>query len=193
MASTPITHFEPDAERLAVIRECMEHYEVGSPEAEWPNNIISRQAVVYGSGRITRHGESVRHAVDPDELGLCRRLSAEAAEVMTGVDVGMGSESSDRFRGFFVVSNVDEPAPASVDEHLIRSRFSGTIFPFATISVEPLAEAGLWWSEVQSDGRESDERYFIPWRAMIRWFRNKPEFIDSAFVRIGGSTGTLGR
>src|SRR5262245_37020109 len=119
MAGPPITHFEPDADRLAVIRECMEHYDVGDPEAEWPSNSISRRAVVYGNGVIACRGEPVRHAVDPDELALCRRLSAAAADVMTGISVGMGSESGDPFRGFFIAANVDEPAATAITEDLI--------------------------------------------------------------------------
>jgi hypothetical protein len=185
MAGAPLTHFDPDPDRLAVIRECMEHYDVGRLDAEWPNNIISRRAVVYGSGAIARLGAPVRHAVDPEELALCRRLAAEAAAVMSGADVGMGSESGDPFRGFFIASNVDEPPPVSINEQLIRSKFGDTIFPQATITVEPLSEAGVWWSEVEYDGSESEANYFTPWRAMIRWFRGRREFVDSAFVRIG--------
>jgi hypothetical protein len=185
MAGSPITHFEPDPDRLAVIQECMQNYDVGDPEAEWPNNIISRRAVVYGSGVIARRSVEVRHAVDPHELGLCRRLSAEAGEVMAGVSVGMGSESSDPFRGFFVVANVDGPAPSAITEGLIRAKFGGTLFPPVTITVEPLAESGVWWSEVEYDGSESEPEYFLPWRAMIRWFQSRPEFVNSWFVRIG--------
>ena len=185
MAGTPITQFELDAGRLAVIRECMENYDVGAPDVEWPNNIISRHAVVYGSGVIARRDVGVRHAVDPDELALCRDLAAEIAGVMSGVDVGMGSQSGDAFCEFFIASNVNEASPAQIDEHLIRARFGGTIFPPATITVEPLREAGVWWSEVQYDGSESDEEYFIPWRAMMKWFRERADFVDSAFVRIG--------
>jgi hypothetical protein len=185
MAGTPITHFEPDAERLAVIRECMEHYEVGDPEAEWPNNIISRRAVVYGSGMITRQGVPVRYAVDPEELALCRRLSDEAEELMAGVEVGMGSESGDPFRAFFVAGTVGDPPPAGIDEALIRSRFGGTIFPPATITVEPLAEAGVWWAEIQEYGAESEQDYLAPWRALIAWFRGRSELLATAFVRVG--------
>jgi hypothetical protein len=29
-----------DPDRLAVIRECMENYDVGDADAEWPNNVI---------------------------------------------------------------------------------------------------------------------------------------------------------
>lgn len=185
MASVPITSFAPDPERLAVIRECMEHYDVGDPDAEWPNNLISRRAVVFGSGLIARQSDEVRHAVDPDELALCRRLAAEVAGLMAGVSVGMGSESGDEFRGFFIAGSVGEPVPPGIDEALIRSRFGGTIFPPATISVEPLAEGSDWWAEVEQDGSESEAEYFVPWRSMIRWFRERPEFASTAFVRIG--------
>ena len=185
MAKALSTHFEPDPDRLAVIHECMEHYNVGDPNAEWPNNLISRRAVVYGSGLISRAGDPVRHAVDPDELALCRRLAAEAAGIMFGVAVGMGSEAGDGFRGFFIAGTAGETAPSAIDESLIRSRFGGTIFPLATITVEPLAESGVWWSEVEDDGAESEADYFVPWRAMIQWFNGRPEFVSSAFVRIG--------
>lgn len=185
MTKAPLTRFEPDPERLAAIRECMEHYDVGDPGAEWPNNLISRWAVVYASGHIASDGDPVRHAVDPDELALCRRLSAEVAGLMAGVSVGMGSESGDEFRGFFIAGSVGEPAPTVIDEALIRSRFGGTIFPPATITVEPLAEGTDWWAAVQQDGSESEADYFVPWRAMIRWFRERPEFVSTAFVQIG--------
>src|SRR5262249_8583546 len=80
MAGTVISHFEPDADRLAVIRECMEHYDVGKPGAEWPNNIISRRAVVYGSGGSARPGGPGPHAGAPHAVGVCRRVSRAAAE-----------------------------------------------------------------------------------------------------------------
>jgi hypothetical protein len=185
MAGTPITHFEPDVDRLAVIRECMEHYDVGDPEAEWPNNIISRRAVAYGSGVIARRGDPVRHNVDPDELALCHRLSAAAAEVMAGVSVGMGSESGDEFHEFLIAANVDEPTPTAITADLVRAKFGGTLFPSVTITVEPLEESGVWWSEVEHDGSESEPEYFLPWKAMIRWFHSREEFVDTCFVRIG--------
>ncbi len=186
MADARITHFDPDPDRLAVIGECMAHYDVGDPEAEWPNNILSRRTVVYGSGAIARRDAPVRHAsVDPDELALCRRLADEAAAVMDGIEVGMGSSSGDPFRAFFIAGTADEPAPAAIDAALIRARFGGTIFPPANVTVEPLDEEGLWWGEVEEDGSESGPDYVLPWREMIRWFRERPEFTDTAFVRIG--------
>lgn len=185
MASEMITHFDPDIERLAVIAECMQNYDVGDPNAEWPNNLLSCCTVVYSSGAIARAGSPTRRAVEADELALCRRLAAEAAEVMAGVDVGMGSDAGDPFRGFFIAGTAGEPTPTRIDEALIRSRFGGTIFPPATITVEALAEAGVWWGEVETDGSGGGPDYLMPWRGMIRWFREQPEFVDNAFVRIG--------
>jgi hypothetical protein len=189
MAQAAITHFDLDPELLAVLHECTENYGVGNPGAEWPNNILSRKTVVYGSGRIARQGDPVLHHVDPEELALCRRLAGAAADLMAGVDVGMGSESSDPFRAFFIAANTDDPVPEALDEALIRSRFGGTIFPAATIAVEPLTEAGTWWEEVEADAPEfsgeAREEYLRPWRALIHWFGARPELKDSAFIRIG--------
>lgn len=187
MAGTPIAHFDIASDPHPAFAECVDNYGVGSSEAEWPNNMISRKAVFYTSGRIARHGEPVRHAVDPDELALCRRLASEVAAIMSGVEVGMGSESGATFEEFFIAGNVDEPAPHAIDETLVRAGFGGTLFPLASITVEPMDESGTWWSEVEEDGAESEPDYFHPWRVMIRWFRDRPEFVDSAFVRVGDS------
>lgn len=187
MANRVITSFYPDADRLAVFDECMANYDVGDPDAEWPNNIISRSAVVYGSGVIVRKGVVPTHAVDADELARCQRLSAESAAVMSGVDVGMGSAASTPFRDFFIAASVDPSVPTAITEPLIRAKFGGTIFPPLSVTVEPLTEAGVWWAEVQTDGAESGADYFAPWRKMMRWFRDQPDFADSAFVRIGNN------
>lgn len=175
----------PDAERLAVIRECMENYDVGEPGAEWPNNIISLRTTVLESGLITREGESVLHEVASYEFSRCKQLSSEVAELMAGVDVGMGSEASDPFQGFYIAGANRAKVPEKIDETLIRSRFSATIFPPVGITIEPLTESGVWWSEVKDDGAESGEEYLAPWRNMIHWFEDQSDFISTAFVRIG--------
>lgn len=119
------TTIQRDAGRLAVIRECMEAYGMGEAGAEWPNNIISRRAVVYNDGTIAREGDTVTHEIDDTELALCRRMSEEAALLMGGVDVGMGSEASDRFNGFYVAAPAGAATPAALDATLIRARFGG--------------------------------------------------------------------
>ncbi len=199
-----ITHFDPDPDRFAVLRPCIESGDCGAPDAEWPNNILSRDAVVYGSGIIGRRGQPVRHNVDPRELDLCKRLADEAHAQMRGVAVGMGSEGDDEFREFFAVANVDDPIPQRIDERLVRARFGDTIFPLATITVEPLKEEGRWWKWVEDDGISRSEGgcdgpedryeewlseylkdYLRPWRALIAWFNRQPELRDSAFAMIG--------
>ena len=184
-----LSEFDADADRLAVLSQCTENFDIGDPDAEWPNNILSRKLIVYGSGRIARLGQPVRHYVDPDELALCQQLAAEVANVMAGVEVGMGSEAGDPFRPFYIAANADDGAPEAIDEALIRSMFAGTIFPPATITVEPLAEAGRWWQEVEEDACELEgeelQAYLRPWRAMIQWFAARPELKAQAFIRIG--------
>ena len=185
MNSKMITNFELDPEKLATIYDCMDNYDVGSSDAEWANNIISRKAVVYQSGVIIRGNSPVRHLVDLAELTLCQELAETIEKLMSGVVVGMGSESNAQFRKFYIASNTDEPIPSIIDEQLIRSKFGGTIFPLATITIEPLIESGIWWSEVMYDGSESSTEYLKPWHAMIAWFKSRPEFVNSAFIRIG--------
>src|SRR5690349_19733812 len=133
-----ITHFDVDPEKLAILQDCMDNYDIGFPDAEWPNNIISRKTVVYQSGVIARHGAYVIHNVDPAELALCQSLAATIENLMAGVEVGMGSEAGTPFRRFYIVANMDEPRRSIIDERLIRSKFGETIFPPATITIEPL-------------------------------------------------------
>lgn len=189
MADQMIRQFDVDYGRLAVISECMQHYDVGDPGAEWPHNLISRQAVVYGSGVIARKNDPVVHVVDPDELSLCRQLAAEAERLMDGVPVGMGSEARHPFRGFFIAANVDDTTPATIDDRFVWLRFGGTLFPSLTIRVEPLSESTTWWAKVANGLRDFDQEQrdatLERWRAMVRWFRQRPEFIHIAFVQIG--------
>ncbi len=185
MANVPITQFNVVIPIPSPFQECMDNYDVGTADAEWPNNMISRNAVLYESGKIAPQGVRLRHNVDADELALCRALAKDVAGMMSGVEVGMGSESTDLFYGFFIIANLDDPARSVIDAELVRSQFGGTLFPLATITAEPLSEHGIWWSEVEEDGSESGPDYFRPWRAMIRWFQQQPEFVATSFVRIG--------
>jgi hypothetical protein len=182
-----IIELKPDPARLAVIRECMENYDVGDANAEWPNNVISRYAVVYRDGTIALRDDAVSYAVDTDELALCEKLSGEAAETMNGVTIGMGSESDDAFKGFFIAAPAGSRPPSRIDEPLIRSRFGGTLFPPVTITVEPFSEDAPWWKEdILFHGEEDIEpEELIPWRSMNRWFNSQSAFVDRAFVRIG--------
>lgn len=194
MAGTPITHFKKlsaSSSRLSPLRECMEGYGASSdPEAEWPHNILSRKMVVYDSGVIARQGDPVRHNVDPEELELCRKLARGAQRAAKDIEYGLDTEGEFSFHPFFIVANIGIPIPWRIDERLIRARFGGTIFPPATISVEPLSEEAAWWRKMVASyegDEEAGEADLKPWRSMIRWFREQPVFKDRAFVQIGDS------
>lgn len=186
MSQLTLKDFTPDPQRLAVLAECIADYGIDEGNSEWTNNIISKKTVVYGSGVIAKQGEIVDHNVDPKELELCQQLADQVCQIMGNIDVGMGSESSTPFQPFYIVANIDDPIPEKIDIELIRSKFAGTIFPPATITVEPLEEAGIWWSEVleDADGSEEEE-YLQPWREMMAWFQTQDAFKDTVFVRIG--------
>ena len=108
---------------------------------------------------------------------------------MDGSAVGMGSESEDPFREFFIAANVNDSPPNVITDELIREKFNGTLFPPVTITVEALRESGTWWSEVLYDASgfegEEHEQYLRPWRSMIQWFQDTNELACPVFVRIG--------
>ena len=196
-----LRQFEVDEDKMQVLAQCMDAYGVGGPDAEWPNNMISRHAVVYGNGAIARRGEPVIFATDPDELALCERLSAEAKAIVGEAEVGLGSESGDPFHPFFIAADEAIARPVKIDEALIRSRFGSTIFPPATIEAEPLREGAEWWKQVLDDVDQMEQEGedntdgLLPWLTLFKWFRAQPEFVDTALVLIGeyGHLSALGQ
>lgn len=171
--------------KIAVLAPCIGGPGGDADEDEWPENLISRRAVVYEDGVIARVGETVQHRHDADELALCTRLACEAMAIMQHVPVGMESESDTPFSPFFIPAPFGEPQATQIDEAGIRRAFGGTIFPLATITVEPLRETGIWWEEVLRDGAGQAASYFEPWRRLLTWFARQEAFVDAAFVRIG--------
>lgn len=174
-----------DPALLAVIADCTNTWDCGDDDADWPNNIISRHAVVYNDGTIARHTDKVTHQYDPAELERCLRVSQEAERVMQGVEIGMGSEATSYYVPFFIAAREASAKPRKIDEDLIRAYFGDTIFPLANIAVEPFAENTAWWQDVSTDGVESGPEYFTPWKALCAWFTQQSAFIDTAFVSIG--------
>jgi len=162
----------------------MDSYGVGDSNADWPNNILSTRTVVYPNGTICRTVDNPQLMIDESEVSLCQRLSADAKTLIGDREVGMGSESSDPFSPFFCCSNTHDDRITKLDGNFIRERFGGTIFPLATITVEKLAEDGVWWSEVSTDC-EGDATTLADWRSVIQWFEGHSEISNSVFVRIG--------
>ena len=197
MARRPRTDYKPVPLPLH-LQICQGFGAPEDPEAEWPSNVLSRKLVIDASGRIRRRGDPVRSHVDPDELAMCQRLGKEAARVAAGIHHGLISDTPDvYFHPFFLAAAVDEPSPRPIDEALIRSMFGGTIFPPAVVAIEPMDEQADWFLQVQGvlaetrAAEEADGRVFDDvgersrWRSLIRWFREREEFLDTAFVSIG--------
>jgi hypothetical protein len=177
-----------------MIKECMNTVGMDyvAPNSEWPWNVISKRAVAYSCGKIAREGEKVEHNHDPGEFELCEVLADEAEKVMAGSEVGMGSEAAlgtGILLPFFVVANVGKKTPQQIDEGTIRDAFGGTIYPPTKIWIEPLIAAGEWWAQVLEYYRcfvgEERETHLRPWRKMMKWFRSREEFQNTAFVMIG--------
>lgn len=78
-------------ERTQILSECMQNYDVGSAQDEWPNNILSQQTIVYNDGTISKQNNPLDHTINNNELKLCQKLSLEITNLMQNTEVGMGS------------------------------------------------------------------------------------------------------
>jgi hypothetical protein len=173
-----------DTHRLAAIAGAMYDYGSEKADKDWPHNCLSIRTVAYSCGAICRAGDVLEHNHDPAELERCSCLSAEIAQLMSGMELGMGSEGGSCFHPFFVAANAGATVPGALDPDFIRKAFGGTIYPPAQIVVEPLEERGRWWQDVLLDSTGA-EAALARWRGMMRWFDEQPNFCASAFVMIG--------
>ncbi|NJL88235.1 MAG: hypothetical protein HC886_23405 [Leptolyngbyaceae cyanobacterium SM1_1_3] len=190
MSNSVVRDCQPDPERLLPFQECMESYgidaDAGSrdphdPRGEWPHNCVSTQTVAYSCGIISRAKDTVEHNHEAAELERCRRLAYAAAEIMAAVPVGLGSESEDYFRPFFVTASQGDAAPAVITENTVRAAFGGTLYPPAQISVAELAATGEWWQQMA----KTDAATRQAWHDLIKWFERQDELKAAAFVEIG--------
>jgi hypothetical protein len=181
--------------RLDHVRDCMTNFLLRYPACpEWANVSLTPLAVAYSCGALAREGDRVEHDHDPAELALCRRVSAEAARVMDGVEVGMGSGGTDYFAPFFVAANRGQVVPDVIDEAVVRRAFGGTLHPVVEVVVEPLEPRGEWWTQVREYLVDNDDAERFPeelpefeailerWVEMIEWFRGRPELHGCRFV-----------
>jgi hypothetical protein len=159
MAKKPITEFEPiSLVQLVPLIECLGCLDSGGSRPDWwIGGMLSNRTIVYGSGRIAREGDLVRHKVDPVELTRCRTLADEALSLGAP---GLSSEGDFQWYPFFVAANLDDPAPEQIDEEVVRERFGGTILPIIQILISPIREGSPWWDK-NIEGIRSDS----DWRA----------------------------
>ncbi len=174
-----------DLAQARVLLQCQSGDAFPSDADEWNFGIISAGAIVYESGLIS-HSDRPEgpHEVETLELDLCRRLASTVNDIMAGVACGMGSEGFETFKPFYIAAKNGEQPLRELTEKAIRCKFADTILPSAVITVEPLLEDGVWWSEVICDGD------LKPWKAMIEWFRNKSGLTSLVFIRIGDGQTT---
>jgi hypothetical protein len=195
MTSSTLREFRRLPGQFSMFAPCIDDHGIAADyeiddSAEWPNNMMSRRTVVYENGVIAREGDQVLLNVDPVELALCQRISGEAKAVWDTSVSATGAEGGfyPTFP-FFIASNVDALVPSGIDEAAIKRAFGGTLFPLATITVEPLQEQGVWWAErlvsAASEDADESDKYLRPWRALIKYFQEKPELSAASFVRIG--------
>ncbi len=175
-----------DPSRLAPVRRCMTKDKGPNPEGhQWAWMSISPEAIAFSCGAIAMEGDEVDHDHDPGELSLCRRLASEAAQVMEGVEIGMGTARPDVFFApFFVTANRGAAVPAKVTEAVIRRAFGGTLYsdPEMEVVVEPLEMKGRWWTKgleylVDNDDALEDreamadgKQILRKWAKMVKWF-----------------------
>ena len=183
MAFTRDCSLQPS--RLEPFRSCMTDFRRPNPRPhEWANVSISPKVIAYSCGAIARQGDAVEHEHDPDELALCHLLSTEAARLMKGVCVGMGSSGEDYFAPFFVAANRGVPVEAVVTEAVVRQAFGGALYPESDMEVvvEPLVMKGEWWTLVREylvdnddaltdpDAMADGRRQLRKWTKMVEWF-----------------------
>jgi hypothetical protein len=180
--SKPITSFALSEEFAALVAPCADSYGSGegSPGFDWPNNVLSRRAVVYESGVIRNDGEAVDHRVDPDELAFCRELAAELGSVANGLV--LASEADVPWQPYFRVANVGDDPPRILDEQVLRDLFGGTISPLDPVQTEPFAEDSEFWQEVVDP---ESERSVTAWRGLLTRLHGHPSLSAPATARIG--------
>ncbi|MEO1350744.1 MAG: hypothetical protein AAFW84_18365 [Cyanobacteria bacterium J06635_15] len=218
MSVQPVQNCQRDDLPLMGLKECMETYGVSEapkgkvdpndPHQEWTNNCLSTRTVAYTCGRLCRDGDTVVHNHDPAEIDRCQQIALEAAGLMDGIEVGMGTEASDVFfYPFFVTANLDQPIATDLTESVIRSAFGGTIYPPAKILISPLVEKGRWWELLDEDyegypealvtGDTETLEEFNPdeqaefnegvqvWQSLINWFNQHDDLRSVSLVEIG--------
>jgi hypothetical protein len=189
MADTLVTDCRPLPADANLFAGAMDDYGEPADRGRWPFNVLARDTVVYSCGAVALPEVPARHAHRADELALCLRLSAEAAEVMAEVYLVRSSSLSSYLYPYYMAANTDAPAVTAVTADEIRRAFGGTIYPPAEVRVEPLREGEAWWHDIVAhypDAHAAErEQALGRWRALIRWFAERPELAEPSFVVIG--------
>ena len=183
------SHYYQDQETIEAWRGSIIPYDLHVDDDGFPLGWLSNRTVVYTCGAMTREGTAIEHNHPTGEIALCQEISSQAATVMEGTEVGMGSEAADFFTPFFIAAIENAEVPITFSELFIRKAMGGVINPKCRIWIEALEQRGEWWFEVcreYNDYASNDrEAFLIPWKKMITWFQNESRLHGIAFIRIG--------
>ena len=182
----------PALEPLGVLTRAQDSFRVRSPAPanEWPFNLLSQKAVRFAGGRIGRP-DDVLPAADPAEQQRCDELSANAAAMVNEQAARPAEAVIEPFR---LPVLPGDPASRSVTPELIRHRFGGTLHPWATVTVTPVADAksrdlsAIFFGVNPPAPTEHDPA----WQAVRDWFKGQPELAKGVWVVEVTGVGAMG-
>ena len=197
-----IRNCKPDSTRLGVLAECMTGCDFQNVGGEWPGHFLSTRTIAYSCGILARDGDTVVHAHDADEVKRCRKLAAEAADIMKGVDIRWGDESDHTLHPFWIPANAGDPVPKNLTEKVFRAAMRGTVYPDAVLTIEPFKKTSNWLKKVTAldldyyGGPEEDPDCVAKetaradqWRRLYDWFRNHPDLHAPVYIRFAEPKG----
>lgn len=191
MAPKTVSNCKPNPDRLGVLAECLESRGSADSGDEWPSQFLSTRTIAYSCGLLTRQGDGAVHTHDGEELKRCRRLAAEAAEIMKGVLIGGNDESDHTLDPFRITANVGDPVPKKITEGVFRKAMRDTVYPDARLTIEPFKKTSDWWKRVSAlhpdyhivpeDFPDEPDRV-ARWNQLFEWFRNHPDLHSPVYI-----------
>jgi hypothetical protein len=191
MSSRTVSRCKPDPTRLGVLAECRKSSNSSDKGGEWPGQFLSTRTIAFSCGMLARQGDDTVHDHDAEELKQCRRLAAEAAEIMKGVLIGGSDEGDHTLHPFCIPANVGDPVPKKITETVFRTALRGTVYPEAVLTIEPFKKTSDWWKRVSAlhpdyevvpeDFPHEPERV-ARWKRLFEWFRNHADLHSPVYI-----------
>lgn len=154
----------------------------------WVNNLVALGSKQAESGLI-RKDTSGLPTPDAAALARCRAISAAAAAIDGGVEVGLGSEGSEEYQPFYIAAH--EGWRGELSTEVIEEIFGDTLWKQSKIVVEPMADASALWCRVlerakytEEDEPGGGERVLGPYMKLRTFFEESPDFKQLAFVLV---------
>ena len=197
MASKTVSSCKPNPSRLGVLAECRKSSGPADNGEEWPGQFLSTRTVAFSCGMLGRQGDSIVHNHDAEELKRCRRLAAEAAEIMEGVLIGGNDESDHTLDLFWIPANVGDPVPKKITETVFRKAMRDTVYPGALLVIEPFKKTSDWWKRVSAlhpdyhivpEQMPDEPERVAKWKRLFEWFRKHADLHSPVYIGFKEST-----